>query len=165
MNLEKLHDQLNKYKIEIYSLSEEDGGGFVAEIPKLGAVGDGLTPEEAIRDVKEVGLAFLKILYEDNKKLPETDMYKAAEEYSGKFALRMSKSTHKQLVERADIEGVSVNQLINQYIVMGIGFDYGKNSRHTVIMLPNQVKQEVKYEKQIEDFWTEISDLKTNIMQ
>lgn len=152
MDMEKLHDQLSRYKIEVYSLSDEDGGGFVAEIPKLGAIGDGDSPEEAIKDVKEVAIEFLKILHEDNKKLPEVDIYKSTEDYSGKFALRMSKSTHKLVVERAEEEGVSVNQLINQYITMGIGFDYGKQSKQTVINV-NTSKDDFRFGQQVDNLW------------
>lgn len=165
MKIEKLHDQLSRYKIEVYSLSDQDGGGFVAEIPKLGAIGDGDSPEEAIKDVKEVAIEFLKILQEDNKKLPEADIYKSAEEYSGKFALRMSKSTHKQVAERAEEEGISVNQLINQYITMGIGFDYGKQRKQTLLKV-NIPKDDFRFAQQIDNLWSErIDEQKINMLQ
>lgn len=38
------------------------------------------------------------------------DEVKAACEYSGKISLRVPKSLHKELVEQARIEGVSLNQ-------------------------------------------------------
>ena len=39
------------YPIVVSALSEEDGGGFVAQVPDLyGCMGDGATPEEAVID-------------------------------------------------------------------------------------------------------------------
>ena len=39
------------YPIVVSALSEDDGGGFVAQVPDLyGCMGDGATPEEAVAD-------------------------------------------------------------------------------------------------------------------
>lgn len=51
-------------------------------------------------------------------KIPDDD-YK--NEYSGKIALRISKSTHKRLAEISDNEGISINSLINNAIENYIG--------------------------------------------
>lgn len=41
------------YPIVVSALSEEDGGGFVAHVPDLyGCMGDGETPEDAMRDAR-----------------------------------------------------------------------------------------------------------------
>ena len=43
--------------IKVEAIPEEDGGGYTAYIPKLGRyalVGDGDTPEEAIKSLKEI---------------------------------------------------------------------------------------------------------------
>ena len=45
------------YRIEIIPLTEEDGGGYVAMIPRLGRyafAGDGDTIEEAIRHLRRI---------------------------------------------------------------------------------------------------------------
>ena len=42
-----------KYAIHVASLSEEDGGGFMASVPDLyGCQSDGETPEEAVQNVQ-----------------------------------------------------------------------------------------------------------------
>ena len=38
------------------------------------------------------------------------DEYKAITDYSGKLSLRVPRSLHKELAERAKLEGVSLNQ-------------------------------------------------------
>ncbi|WFF76287.1 toxin-antitoxin system HicB family antitoxin [Bacillus velezensis] len=49
-------------------------------------------------------------------------------DFSGKFTLRVSKSTHKSLVRRTQEENVSLNSLVNQYISVGLARDSFKNA-------------------------------------
>ena len=44
--------------------------------------------------------------------LPEPDVRSSREEYSGKFVVRVPKSLHAALAAEAEIEGVSLNQLV-----------------------------------------------------
>jgi len=44
--------------------------------------------------------------------LPEPDVRSSREEYSGKFVVRLPKSLHAALAAEAEIEGVSLNQLV-----------------------------------------------------
>ncbi len=44
--------------------------------------------------------------------LPEPDMLPSRQEYSGKFVVRVPKSLHAALVAEAEVEGVSLNQLV-----------------------------------------------------
>ena len=44
--------------------------------------------------------------------LPEPDVRSSREEYSGKFVVRIPKSLHAALAAEAEIEGVSLNQLV-----------------------------------------------------
>jgi hypothetical protein len=39
---------------------------------------------------------------------------------SGKITLRMSKSTHRKLINRSEEEGISLNQLINEALIVYI---------------------------------------------
>ena len=43
------------------------------------------------------------------------------EEYSGKFVVRLPRSLHRQLVESAEREGVSLNQLVNVALAQVVG--------------------------------------------
>lgn len=53
-----------------------------------------------------------------SKEMPEP--LKVEDEYSGKMTLRMTKSLHAKVARKAMEEDVSVNMLINQYIVSGL---------------------------------------------
>ena len=44
--------------------------------------------------------------------LPEPDVRPSREEYSGKFVVRVPKSLHAALAAEAEVEGVSLNQLV-----------------------------------------------------
>ena len=60
-----------------------------------------------IRDAMQ---GWLEIAIESGHRIPEP---RPEEEYSGKFVVRVPKSLHRRLVERAEEEGVSLNQYIN----------------------------------------------------
>lgn len=116
------------YKIEIIKLSEEDGGGFLAAVPKLpGCMSDGDTPDQALRNIQDAIKCWIETAKELGRKIPEPDEYKSEDDYSGKLTLRMPKMLHKLLAEQAEKEGCSINQLILTYISIGIGNEFGRN--------------------------------------
>lgn len=110
------------YRIVITRLSEEDGGGYLASVPSLpGCESDGETQEEALKNVHDAINAWVKTAQELNRKIPETDIYKTDEQYSGKLSLRLPIYLHRQLADRSEEEGCSINQLIMSYIAYGLG--------------------------------------------
>lgn len=115
------------YKVEISRLTEDDGGGYMAHIPELDCYGDGDTAEEAIADVYEVAEDLIAIAMEDGKEIPTPMYFRDLDEFSGKLSIRLPKTLHKQVSQRAKAEDCSINQLINAYIAMGIGDAFGRN--------------------------------------
>lgn len=117
----------NNYKIEIIELSEEDGGGFLAQVPKLpGCISDGETHSEAIENVKDAIQCWIETAKELGRPIPGPDEYRLEDEFSGKLTLRIPKSLHKKITEQSEKEGCSINQLIMMYMSTGIGNEYGK---------------------------------------
>lgn len=117
-----------EYKVEIIKLSDADGGGFLATVPKLpGCMSDGETPDEALKNVENAIMCWLDTAQELGRVIPSPDEYKAEEEFSGKLSLRIPKSLHKTITIQAEKEKCSINQLITMYISMGVGNEFGKN--------------------------------------
>ena len=114
------------YKVEITKLTEADGGGYIAHIPELDCYGDGETVEAAITDVYAVAEDLIEIAMEDGKEIPMPQYYRDMDEFSGKLSIRIPKTLHKQLSQRAKMEECSINQMIATYIAMGVGDAFGR---------------------------------------
>lgn len=103
---------MNKYPFNI-AWSEEDKE-YVATCPAfagLSAYGD--SEEEALAEAKVALGGFIKTCEEKGIPLPEPQI---VSEYSGQTRLRLPKSLHCQAAQIAEIEGVSLNQLIVEAI-------------------------------------------------
>ena len=100
------------YRVVLSRLSEDDGGGWLAEVPELtGCMSDGETQEEALANVQEAVRDWISAAKEKGARVPRPALFEEAS-FSGKFTLRLPKSLHRHLSERAEAEGVSLNQLI-----------------------------------------------------
>lgn len=111
---------MKDYEIRVFPKLADDGSTYwTACYPSIpGCVGGGDTVEEAICDAKENLSVYLEFLEEEKRKIPEDD-YKG--EFSGKIALRISRSTHRKLAEISEREGISINLLLNNAIENYIG--------------------------------------------
>ncbi len=111
---------MSKYKIELVGQTAEDGKTYwTAKYPSVsGCIGCGDTPDEAIAEAEENLEVYLEYLQAEGIEAPKEMSVK---DYSGKIALRISKSTHKKLVETSKDESISVNMLINNAIEHYLG--------------------------------------------
>jgi antitoxin HicB len=97
--------------------------GYLAEAPELpGCFTAGETPEEAMEMLRDAMRAWLIDAVEDGDAIPEPAP-EATRAYSGRFVLRLPKSLHRQLAERAEAEGVSLNTLALAALALGLGMD------------------------------------------
>lgn len=104
---------MTTYPIRIRPLSDEDGGGWLAEVPDLpGCMSDGETPEEALLNVQDAIQEWIAAAAEMGREVPSPRPNGDDAEYSGRLSLRMPKSLHAELVRSANREGVSVNQYV-----------------------------------------------------
>ncbi len=98
------------YKVEIYP--EEDGTGYTAVIPELpGCMTSADSYQELSEMISEAKELWLEVVLEEGMYIPEPAPAET-EEYSGRFVLRIPRSLHRQLVERATRENTSLNQLV-----------------------------------------------------
>jgi DNA end-binding protein Ku len=103
--------------------SNEDNA-YLASCPEFpGVVAHGDTPEEAIAEA-HVALDLAIEMYEaEGRRLPEAQ---PLVEHSGQFRLRVPKSLHAQLVQRAEDEGLSLNTYIATVIATEMGQAQGQ---------------------------------------
>ena len=92
-----------------FELKEDpDEGGYLISYPDLrGCLSCGETIKEAIENGKDAKRVWLRAAIEDGISIPEP---LEENDFSGQFRLRMPKSLHKYLADRARAEGISMNQ-------------------------------------------------------
>jgi antitoxin HicB len=96
-----------QYRVNI--IAEPEGGYFI-DYPDLpGCMSQAETLEEAFEAAQEIRELWITAAYESGFDIP---LPSYQEELSGKFNLRLPKSLHRRLVDTAEAEGVSLNQLI-----------------------------------------------------
>jgi predicted RNase H-like HicB family nuclease len=94
-------------------------GGFTASIHELpGCFAEGEDAEEAMHALERAAHAWLVAAIDTGRPVPEP---LDSDEYSGKIALRLSRTIHKMAAERAAFEGVSVNSLLATAIASYLG--------------------------------------------
>ena len=91
-------------------IKEPEGGWFICIKELPGCMSQGDTVEEAMEMIEDAMRGWLDVSLEDGDDIPEP---KLDEEFSGKFVVRLPRSLHRQLVETAEREGVSLNQFVN----------------------------------------------------
>lgn len=88
----------------------------ILEFPGCFAQGD--TPDEAIQNLNEVAKSWIEASIEQGQEIPEPFMNQG---YGGKIALRIPRSLHRQSVQMAERDGVSLNQFLISAIAARIG--------------------------------------------
>jgi len=105
------------YPFEILPLSKDEGGGYAITFPDLaGCRSDGATPEKAMENGRLALADWLAVATEFGDVVPVP--YSSV---SGRFVQRVPKSLHRQLVDEAKNEGVSLNTLVVSLVAEGLG--------------------------------------------
>ncbi|MFC4769953.1 toxin-antitoxin system HicB family antitoxin [Effusibacillus consociatus] len=94
----------------------------VLELP--GCLSQGEAIQEALEMIEDAKRAWLEVALEDGREIPEPA--RDIEEYSGKLNIRIPKSLHRILSEKAKEENVSLNQYINYQLSRGVGYQQKK---------------------------------------
>ncbi len=126
------------YEIKLRRLNEDEGGGWLATIPNLpGCMSDGETPEEALVNVEDAKKCWVETCLEIGHPIPEP----ITNEYSGQLRIRIPKSLHRSLTERAKEENVSLNQLIVYKLSQGANL---KPSNKDSIVVKEHIRTPIK---------------------
>lgn len=117
----QIKEEIEKRKSQAYTrelVRNSDGTWFARIVEFPGCMTEGDTQEEALRELDDAMAAWLETKLEDGDTIPEPA---TAEAYSGKFVVRVPKSLHRDLTRRAEIEGVSLNQLVLTALARAVG--------------------------------------------
>ncbi len=107
------------YTIEVFRDDDEQNPGWVARVVELpGCITQGDTFEELGEMVEDAMRLWIETAIEDGLDVPEP---RPEESYSGKFIVRIPKSLHRELVEVAEREGVSLNLFASTALSKAIG--------------------------------------------
>ncbi|MCK5741985.1 MAG: toxin-antitoxin system HicB family antitoxin [Chlorobi bacterium] len=107
-----------EYDTGIHKFTEEEGEGYHAYIPLLGAsavIGDGATADEALAELEHGKRWFIEYCLEKGHNIPEPPTTEE-KKYSGRFMTRVPKELHKQLAKKAEAQGVSMNLYVNNIL-------------------------------------------------
>ena len=92
----------------VWSPEDEEYVGLCAEFPSLSWLA--LTPETALAGVRKLVDGVILDMESSGEILPEALSDKS---YSGKFMVRVTPETHRNLAIQASEQGVSLNRLIS----------------------------------------------------
>ena len=115
-----------------FELVREDESTWFARVRELpGCMTEGDSPEDALAMIQDALPGWLEAALESGYAIPEP---RPAEEYSGKFNVRLTRSLHRDLVTAAEREGVSLNQYISTELARSVSVPIPVSSIHEAPM-------------------------------
>ena len=120
MSTMKLEDYLAlPYTIEVQKDEGENYSGWFARVVELpGCMTQADTFAELSEMIEEAMALWIETALEDGETIP---LPRSVDDFSGRFVIRIPKSLHKELVEMAEREGVSLNTYVNVALGKTIG--------------------------------------------
>lgn len=121
-----------EYRMVVHA---DPDGGYVVEFPDFpGCLTQIETLDELAENANEARELWITSMFERGMPIPEPTY---PEQLSGKFNVRLPRSLHHTLVDRAEEEGVSLNQLVVYLLSSGVA----RERRGTQPLLPRQSPQ------------------------
>jgi predicted RNase H-like HicB family nuclease len=100
-------------------LIPNNDGGFSAEVLEFpGCFADGDTAEEAFRRLEAAAKAWIEAALDQGQEIPEPSSNTG---FSGKLALRLPRSLHRQAMRMAERDGTSLNQFLVTAVAARVG--------------------------------------------
>jgi antitoxin HicB len=98
-----------------------DGDVIAASVPELpGCFAEGATLKDALENLQDALASWLAAALESGAQIPSPQGAAEPEDYSGRFSVRVPRSLHRRLVQRADVEGCSLNQLVSTVLAEAV---------------------------------------------
>lgn len=114
-------DKVKEYLAKPYTreLIRNDDGTWFARVMELkGCMTEGKTKEEALKNLDDAMKGWIDVAIEDGESIPEP---LESRSFSGKFVVRVPRSLHRNLAKRAEVEGVSLNQVVVTALAREVG--------------------------------------------
>jgi predicted HicB family RNase H-like nuclease len=113
-----MSEKTNEYPLAITPYSDCDFTGyraFLIDIPAVESLG--ATPEEAVADLEDAKKEWFAYAKAKGIHIPSPDIaFNQRVGYNGRVTLRMPRSLHQQVAQKAALEGVSLNSYLNSAI-------------------------------------------------
>lgn len=133
-----------EYPIRLRPLSEDEGGGWLAEIPDLpGCMSDGETQDQALRNLSEAKETWIRTAIKRGLNIPLPTQDEESPSYSGRLTLRLPKTLHFRLAERSRAEGVSLNQFILSILASEYGALVGAETERSLHSVRDAAEEEL----------------------
>lgn len=141
MSLEE-YKRLNYKMVVQYNVKEK---AYFVEFPDLpGCMADAETATEAVENALKAKDEWLEVAVESGYEIPAPV---ERPETTGRQTVRMPKSLHAQVIERAEQEGVSQNQLILTFIAEGLRRAEGRDLSGKMIEKCDQIISKLNEKK------------------
>jgi predicted RNase H-like HicB family nuclease len=102
-------------------LIPEENGLFSAEILEFpGCYSQGASPNEAFENLEKAAVSWIEAALDTGQEIPAPSVNHG---YSGKIALRLSRSLHRLAVRKAERDRISLNQCLVTAIATWVGAD------------------------------------------
>jgi antitoxin HicB len=106
------------YEFEIRRIDPQDGGGYTITFPDLpGCRSDGGSLAETEANGRDAFEAWMEACVAEGHEVPKPGERDGA---PAKFVQRVARYIHQELIALARAQGVSVNTLVNSFIVAGL---------------------------------------------
>ena len=100
-------------------LEPDEGGGYVASILEFpGCIAEGESADEALENLRNAAESWIEVALSEGQYIRDPIDFDG---FSGKIALRMPRTLHKQAAELAELENCSLNQLFVTAIALYVG--------------------------------------------
>jgi len=117
-----VENKINEYLKRPYSrilIPDPETGRYAAQLLEFpGCFSEGKTPQQAYKNLEQAAYNWLESAMKQSMEIPAPF---SADGYSGKVALRMPKSMHRQAMAIAKREGVSLNQFLVSAVASCVG--------------------------------------------
>ena len=130
-----------KYNYKMIFYYDPEDKIYIVQFPELpGCIAHGETAEEALKNAYNAKDEWLESALKDKWKIPEPSL---PLETTGRITLRMPKNIHQRIIERAEEEDISQNQLLLTYIAEGLERADLKNSIEKILQKQTEIVESI----------------------